>query len=160
CDAQLVIRFFPGGVVESSGMARKSRAPRPAPSTKGYAEWRTQVQAEMRRRDIPTIYLRERALRNLFIANASPEEATERAQSEANKAPPWLGGKARGGSPQADHWRTTGRRAAARAGALIQCPACGRWIDMRRLEEGRESGDGTKQGSVARRRRGEHSRGP
>src|SRR5262245_9868613 len=33
-------------------MARKHRAPRPVPSTKGYAEWRTQVQAELRRHSV------------------------------------------------------------------------------------------------------------
>src|SRR5215475_10248929 len=60
-------------------MARKPRAPRPVPSTKGYAEWRTRVQAELRRRDIPVGYLRERELRNLFIASATPEEAADRA---------------------------------------------------------------------------------
>jgi len=45
----------------------------------------------LRRRDIPTIYLRERALRNLFIANATPEEAADRAATEAHNARPSFG---------------------------------------------------------------------
>jgi len=57
----------------------------------------------MRRRDIPTIYLRERALRNLFIANASPAEAADRAATELTTR-----GHRSAGRPadeKADHWR-------------------------------------------------------
>ena len=42
-----------------------------------YMEWKARVGAEMRRRKIPAGSLRERDMRDLFIASATPEEAAD-----------------------------------------------------------------------------------
>jgi len=77
-------------------VARKPKAIQPAAPTLGYAEWKARVRAEMKRREIPFTTLRERDLRAWYIADASPEEAADRAATEGHNARPSFGRKARG----------------------------------------------------------------
>jgi len=77
-------------------VARKPKAMQPAAPTPGYAEWKARVRAEMKRREIPFTTLRERDLRAWYIADASPEEAADRAATEGHNARPSFGRKARG----------------------------------------------------------------
>ena len=76
-------------------VARKPKAMQPAAPTLGYAEWKARVRAEVKRREIPFTTLRERDLRAWHIADASPEEAADRAATEAHNARPSFGRKAR-----------------------------------------------------------------
>ena len=55
--------------------------------------WKARVRAETERRDIPAGALRERDLRDLFIGNATPEQAADRAALEAHNARPPFGRK-------------------------------------------------------------------
>ena len=64
--------------VEYSSVKRKTKAkqpPAPAGPQGAYAEWRKHVAALLERQGISSTVMRERAWRNLFIRNATPEEA-------------------------------------------------------------------------------------
>src|SRR5262245_22998517 len=76
-------------------VARKPKAMQPTAPTLGYAEWKARVRAETKRRDIPFTTLPERDLRAWKIADASPEEAADRAATEAHNAWPSFGRKTR-----------------------------------------------------------------
>jgi len=76
-------------------MPRKTKAKQPSAPGTNYMEWKASVRTEMRRREIPAIYLRERDVRNLFVANATPEEAAERAAVEAHNMRPSFGRRGR-----------------------------------------------------------------
>jgi len=67
----------------------------PAAPTLGYAEWKARVRAEMKRREIPFTTLHGRDLRAWYVADASPEEAADRAATEAHNARPSFGRKPR-----------------------------------------------------------------
>jgi hypothetical protein len=74
-------------------MALKTKAPGASSPLMSYTEWKARVAAEMQRRTIPAGSLPEHDMRDLFIANATPEEATELAAVEARNARPPFGKK-------------------------------------------------------------------
>ena len=65
--------------------AKQPNAPAAPPGT--YVEWRKHVAALLERQGISSTVMRERAWRNLFIRNATPEEAAYRAAIEAHNMP-------------------------------------------------------------------------
>jgi len=78
-------------------MARK---PKPKPKQQAapqgaYGEWKARVAALLERQGISAGVLLERAWRNLFISGETPEQAADRAATEAHNARPSLGRKRR-----------------------------------------------------------------
>jgi hypothetical protein len=78
-------------------VARKTKAsPPPAPRSGaappiGYAAWKARVREMLEQADVPAGTLRERDLRDLFIRNATPEQAAEQAGVTAHNARPSFG---------------------------------------------------------------------
>ena len=89
--------FLQVSPVESSAVPRKTKAaPPPAPPLGaapplGYAAWKARVREMLQHADVSAGTLRARDLRDLFIANATPEQAAEQAGVTVHNARPTFG---------------------------------------------------------------------
>jgi hypothetical protein len=79
-------------------VARKTKASSPPPAPRsgaappiGYPAWKARVREMLEQAEVPAGTLRERDLRDLFIRNATPEQAAEQAGVTAHNARPTFG---------------------------------------------------------------------
>jgi len=67
-----------------SRMPSKRKAPSPpkrsAPPASTYAEWKASAAAELQRRGVSAVVMREKEWHTLYISGKTPEEAAEHAQ--------------------------------------------------------------------------------